>query len=302
MLAGIEEALQTYTAGEVEEEMTAIETLLSGLFDYAGLYPPASLDMRTAVQNYLRYVEGAHRGALGRFVVHADCLGELRDAARERLRHIRLSVIVAADGDLRRVLESLGHLNDVTLECKVASAANVERVKDQLPVDAECYLEIPMETDDGLLDAVKLCGAQAKLRMGGVTAEAFPSPMAIVKMLKALGERQLPFKATAGLHHPIRSRHAFTYEAGSAEGTMHGFMNLACAAAELHFGGAEGDAMQIFEEEDPGAWQVASDEIQCRGFRWSLEQMHAVRQQFLISIGSCSFEEPMHDLESLGWL
>jgi len=282
--------------------MTAIETLLAGLFDYAGLYPPASLDMRTAVQNYLRYEEGAHRSALGRFVVHADRISELRDVAAESFDQMSLSVIVTADGDIRRFLESLGHLNDVTLECKVVSAANVERVKDQLSAGAECYFEIPMEIDEGLLDAVKLCGARAKLRMGGVTAEAFPSPMAIVKMLKALGERQLPFKATAGLHHPIRSRHAFTYEAGSEAGTMHGFMNLACAAAELHFGGAERDAMQLFEEEDPGAWQIASDEIQCRGFRWSLEQMHAVRQEFLISIGSCSFEEPMRDLESLGWL
>jgi len=282
--------------------MTAIETLLAGLFDFAGLYPPASLDMRTAVRNYLRYLQGAHRTSLGRFVVHADRISELHDVAGESFAQIRLSVVVAADGDIRRVLESLGHLNDVALECKVVSAANVERVKEQRSEDVECYFEIPMEIDEGLLDAVKLCGARAKLRMGGVTAEAFPSAKAIVKMLKALAERQLPFKATAGLHHPIRSRHAFTYEAGSAAGTMHGFMNLACAATVLHFGGAERDTMQIFEEEDPGAWRITYDEIQCRGFRWTLEQMHAARQHFLISIGSCSFEEPIRDLESLGWL
>ena len=35
--------------------MTAIETLLAGLFDYAGLYPPASLDLRSAANNYLGY-------------------------------------------------------------------------------------------------------------------------------------------------------------------------------------------------------------------------------------------------------
>ena len=35
--------------------MSAIETLLAGLFDYAGLYPPAGLGMRSAANNYLEY-------------------------------------------------------------------------------------------------------------------------------------------------------------------------------------------------------------------------------------------------------
>ena len=59
--------------------MTALEVLLTGLIDYAGLYPPAGLDMRTAVRNYLSYCHGKHATALGRFLVDIHRLAELRE-------------------------------------------------------------------------------------------------------------------------------------------------------------------------------------------------------------------------------
>ena len=102
------------------------------------------------------------------------------------------------------------------------------------------------------LDALARIRARAKLRMGGVVAEAFPSQEGGRVHSAALWpERQLPFKATAGLHHPIRSRHPFTYAAVSASGTMHGFLNVLFAAALLYFGGAAGEALKTLEEERP---------------------------------------------------
>jgi hypothetical protein len=301
VLAGIEEALQT-AVGKSQEEMTAVETLIAGLFDYAGLYPPASLDMQTAVRNYLQYSESAQRGALGRFVVSVDRIDEVRSAAGASFSEMKLSLLVAADADLGPVSELLSEPGGVTLECKANQVADIERVCAQLPAHTECYFEIPMAAGEELLDAIKANGARAKLRMGGVVAEAFPAAKSITVMLQALAERHLAFKATAGLHHPIRSRHPFTYASNSAAGTMHGFLNLAFAATLLHFGGTAGEALHILEEEDPGAWRVSSDAIQCRAFRWTIDQLREMREQFFISIGSCSFEEPMRDLELLGWL
>ena len=96
--------------------MTAVETLLAGLFDYAGLYPPASLDMQTAVRNYLRYSQSAHREALGRFVVSADRIGEVRSAAAESFSEMKLSLLVAADVNLGSLTELLAEAGRVTLE------------------------------------------------------------------------------------------------------------------------------------------------------------------------------------------
>ena len=76
--------------------MTALESLLAGIIDYAGLYPPASLDMRTAVRNYLNYGHSQHASALGRFIVDINRLTELREVAGDSTRHLRLSVLASA--------------------------------------------------------------------------------------------------------------------------------------------------------------------------------------------------------------
>src|SRR5215469_3608804 len=73
---------------------TAMDALLSGLIDYAGLYPPASLDMRSAVENYRKYRLGAHANVLGRFIVNAAQVDELRTVAGQ-MEDLTLSVIVS---------------------------------------------------------------------------------------------------------------------------------------------------------------------------------------------------------------
>ena len=84
--------------------MTAIHTLLAGFFEYAGLYPPASLSLQSAVNNYLEYARGRHAWALGRLIVNAERLGALRSMAGGRLTQLKLSVIVPDVQSLDAVL------------------------------------------------------------------------------------------------------------------------------------------------------------------------------------------------------
>jgi len=49
--------------------MRALNELLHASIDYAGLFPPAQLDMTTAVENYARYLASDSAWALGRFIV-----------------------------------------------------------------------------------------------------------------------------------------------------------------------------------------------------------------------------------------
>jgi hypothetical protein len=104
------------------------------------------------------------------------------------------------------------------------------------------------------------------------------------------------------LHHPLRSRHAFTYKQDSDAGMMHGFMNLLCAAALVWFGGEEEEVTQLLEEQDSQVWKVRADAICWGEWDWSADELREVRKRFLKSIGSCSFLEPIGDLEALGWL
>jgi len=283
--------------------MTATEAALSGLIDYAGLYPPAALDIHAAVRNYLGYLEQKHAWVLGRFIVDVGRLDELREAAGTALSRMRLSVIAPATANaslIARHIEAGIRIESVEIKCDEPLA--MARTCDALPPNLECYFEVPLQqVCCGAGDAIAAVGARAKLRMGGVVPEAIPASQQVVEQLQLLAHRSVPFKATAGLHHPVRSRHHLSYEPDSPAGTMHGFINLFCAAAVLCFDGIAEEARDLLGEENPGAFRITAQDIAARGHQWSADQLRRVRQ-FFISFGSCSFTEPISDLEALGWL
>lgn len=283
-------------------ETPVIDAMLAGLIDYAGLYPPASLDMRFAVDNYRRYRSGEHRDALGRFLVDLGRLDELHTAAGPHF-DMKLSVILSqrARADELPALLDRG-MPIESIECKAASPCDIEPLLQNLPRGIEAYVEIPIApVQPEMLRAIVNAGARVKLRMGGVASEAFPFPAVVARMLAAISEAQLSFKATAGLHHPLRSRHPFTYAHDSPAGWMHGFINLLCAAALIHFGADVAEAERVLEEHDPEAWTLSPDALAWRSHSWTAGQLSETRKDF-VSFGSCSFEEPIVDLEALGWL
>jgi hypothetical protein len=284
--------------------MKAIETLLEGFIAYAGLYPPAGLDMRSAIRNYLSYREGKHGYALGRFVVDLNRTEELRSVAGNSASDLRLSVVGPPSADWASLpgLMEAGILIE-SIEIKPARSEDIGSLSKCLPAGVATYFESPVDGRvSDLPDAIAGAGARAKLRMGGVVTEAFPGKSDIAKVLKLLAARGIPFKATAGLHHPIRSRHCLTYEPDGPAGMMHGFMNLFCASMLLYFGGDVSDAERLLEEEDKASWEISDSAIGWGSLRWSTAQVREVRQKFMTSFGSCSFEEPIRDLEALGWL
>jgi hypothetical protein len=284
--------------------MSAIKCLLADLFDYAGLFPPTSLDMHTALRNYLEYSHGFRQWALGRFVVELGCFPYLSYAAGDYINGMRLSLIASPDSDwseLHRLLDKGYRIE--AIDIKPAAPAEILQTAERIPDGLATYFEVPWNTQSAqVLEAIAAVGARAKVRMGGSQAEDIPPAYAVVNMLKDLRDRRLSFKATAGLHHPIRSSHPLTSTPNSPITTMHGFINLACAAALIYFGDGQEESLRLLDEEDSGAWHIAHDSIAWRSYHWSARQLDTVRHAFLISIGSCSFTELSHDLEALGWL
>jgi len=294
-------------SAQMNKQASAIDSLLAGLIDYAGLYPPAALDMRSAVRNYLSYVQSKHASMLGRFVVDLNRLPELGEIVGDSICDLRLSIVappIMKWADLPRFLDD--SLSIESIEFKTHQPSEIGQIDKLIPAGILTYFEVPLsltepETIDSI-GAIASAGACVKLRTGGVVAEAFPTSAAIAGMLKTLTDRRLPFKATAGLHHPIRSSHPFTYAPDSPAGTMHGFLNLFLTATLLYFGGSVDEAEQLLDEENPKALSISSDAVAWRSFRWTADQLRTVREEFAISFGSCSFEEPIRDLEALGWL
>ncbi|HET6568116.1 MAG TPA: hypothetical protein VFG50_09130, partial [Rhodothermales bacterium] len=58
-----------------------LRALLEGAIDYAGLFPPASLDLPRTVRCYAQYYRDSESWMLGRFVVPAQRHDELRRLA-----------------------------------------------------------------------------------------------------------------------------------------------------------------------------------------------------------------------------
>ncbi len=239
----------------------SLRTLLEGLIDYAGLFPPAALSMQDAVRNYARYREGEYAWALGRFVVPLERVGEVPS-------EFPLSIL-GVD------------------EVKAATIAELERIK------PGAFVEI---TDLALLPDLARRGLRAKIRTGGLVPEALPPVGDVARFLRACKAAGVAFKATAGLHHPLRCVKPLTYEANAATGKMHGFLNVFLAATMLEHADA------ILAEEDAAAFAFDDDGAAWREHRVSTEALATMRRDFAISFGSCSFEEPIDDLKEIGFL
>jgi hypothetical protein len=69
-----------FSGREIDFAADAAGALLRDLIDYAGLFPPASLDMAAAVANYDSYSRSEWNWILGRFIVPVARLGEFEEA------------------------------------------------------------------------------------------------------------------------------------------------------------------------------------------------------------------------------
>jgi hypothetical protein len=284
---------------------TALRALLESLIDYAGLFPPAGLDMRTAVENYLRYKDGPYAWMLGRFVVPVARLQEFESAwaSAGEPSGWKLSALVAnAEADLATVQEFnatyAGDIEIDAIELKAAGTAEIHAVP-----RLTGYVEVPIANDPmALLVQIKREKCRAKVRTGGVSAEMFPEAAALVRFLRSCAGASVPFKATAGLHHPLHCTKPYTYAPDSPRGAMHGFLNVFLAAAFARKGYAARFLEQLLMEEKPTAFTFSDSAFDWRDARLSAKEIAEARANFAIAFGSCSFEEPIADLQALGLL
>jgi hypothetical protein len=215
--------------------------------------------------------DDARRALLTRFFDHAPMFppASLPPAeALEEDRRARQSEHAWLLGRLVWPAAQLAELPQDEARALAAVEGNTERQ------DEAVYLEgVP-------LDEVATRGLRAKIRCGG---ERVPSVEELADFIRGCRSRGLVFKATAGLHH------AYATESGE-----HGFLNVLAAAV---FGNEE-EALR----ERPRAF--ALDEA---SFRWRDQealptQLADVRASLFHSVGTCSFFEPVEELEGLGIL
>jgi hypothetical protein len=199
---------------------------------------------------------------VNRFVCPASKLAQLGD---ERLR---LSVVLDT-GELPA--------DDARIEAVEAAGIDPEVLFDAAP---EIYCELPLRNDVSfrILQLGEL-GLRAKVRCGG---SVLPSVPALAEFVQACKRLEVPFKATAGLHQPLR------------HGVEHGFVNLLAAAVF-------DDEEEALSDEDPGSFGISAESFRWRDRTAGVVEIGRARDLFA-SFGSCSAQEPIDGLRALGML
>ncbi|MFN2528826.1 MAG: hypothetical protein ABR584_08955 [Candidatus Baltobacteraceae bacterium] len=312
--------------------MEASTALFNALIDYAGLFPPAELQMQPAAEEYDTVRTGEWAWMCGRFIVPAsrvfELCEELEDLTdRSDLQPYPLSVIIDSGTDPLAWLGKATGLLGTLVKCN-AEGMPVRIEALEVPVPPVCaardtydpvigqfgmaaqnaglrklpiYVEIPRTdryTDllPGAMAAVARAKFGAKIRCGGATQAAVPSSAEVGAFLRAAFAENVAFKATAGLHHPVRHRDAQTGF------FMHGFLNMLAATIFIRDGATDDELLDILEEQDKNAFTVTADAFSWRHRTASVQQIQGARSAGFVSYGSCSFEEPVQDLMALGIL
>jgi len=288
--------------------VSAVRAFLAGIVDYAGLFPPAGLDMPAAVRNYSQYRSGDAAWMLGRFIVPVARLDEFASVLRAETptneSAWQVSALLGIDlaGDIARVVEFNAHNPRVRIDSLEARATTIDAI-DRLGAarfEGDVFAEVPVNAQlDTLVAACARSSVGAKLRTGGVTADAFVSSAEILRFMRACAAAGVRFKATAGLHHPLAGEYPVTYADDAPSTTMHGYLSLFLAAALMRLGGSDEEILSLLDERDPTAFEISSPGIAWRDRFFTAADLRVSRDVSAASFGSCSFREPVDELRAL---
>jgi hypothetical protein len=305
----------------------SLHALLAGIVDYAGLFPPARLPLDEAIRNHARYRSEPESWMLGRFVCPAERLHELSDYRDLFSPQIPLAISALGRGgtdaaafrkgfeaDLEAILRfreeygEAGRIDGIELrlppEFGPGVLADVQELGALVSPGLVLFFELPPvdEWDASVARVVEALGrlggsAGFKLRCGGADASAIPSVQRVASILLTCHERGVPFKATAGLHHPLRH---FSREMNAP---MHGFLNVFAAGVFARARGFDlSRTRQVLEDETPGHFVFTDEGLSWQGATVTTVEIADARRRAVLSFGSCSFDEPRDDLRALGLL
>ncbi|MBP1930558.1 hypothetical protein [Ammoniphilus resinae] len=308
---------------------SAIHAFMNQIVDYAGLFPPASLTLEPAIHNYASYLSSQDSWMIGQFILPATRLKELENylslfhsnfplhcTVLGKKSEEKWAYLEVLKTDLEQIFSMTDRYGDSlkinTLELPLPAIVpdrgllEIIRVKTgKLRLHTFCEMTLPMDDhwEQHLHEILDQIGEYHdpkglffgfKLRTGGVTANAFPSPFQVATALISCRDRGIPMKFTAGLHHSIRM---YRDEVATQ---MHGFVNVfAAGMLACRHNLDVNDTAQILKDENPVHFNFTDDGLTWRDLAISVPDIERLRKTMFRSYGSCSFDEPREDLRAL---
>jgi hypothetical protein len=256
---------------------------LERLFDDASQFPPGNLNLEAAVAAHTRWHHDPHGPLVGRFLLPATRVRAFADLTANGADRFELGLVVPADLPERAATEA------AQLLCDCARVTAVELPPQAGPAliaawrEAFESAELFVEGKSADLAGIGRVGGRPKLRCGGLEPAAVPSVQMIAAFVAESVALGLPFKATAGLHQPLRH---FDTELGVE---VHGFLNLWVATHRAQAGASRQDIEETLTSKDLGSLEPFD------------EGLVAARKMFT-GFGTCSLREPIEGLADLGLL
>lgn len=275
---------------------------LENLIDYAGTFPPAGLPLAESLANFRADQQGPAPSMLGRFICAGSALPELTELIQPD-DSLLLSVLLSKPADLSLVDD---------FHARVPKTVRVDTIETAWTTSApewthlwnyRLFFEV---SPAHFQEAAAFCAPQAarlglKLRTGSVQPEAIPPAQQIADFLIAAHAARVPYKFTAGLHHARAGEYALTYAADAPRARLFGFSSL-FALACLHWCGHISPAELSTELGNGAAPQADADGLRWNDWRCSVAEIQEYRQRAGRSFGSCSFREPLEELQEMGWI
>lgn len=315
-----------------------LKVFLDKIIDYAGTYPPANLDFKTAFNNYLEYKRhNSFNWMLSKFVCAASKLNELDEIIeKDKItieNPVTFTIIGSSSVHSSEFLDSLNHDGELikAFGNKYSKVINIGAYEVRLPADL-----FSMKGDSVLFDFIKLASGQLgkilggtipvffeskpdenlpslaqaiesfnasggkagyKLRTGGVEPSAFPATDKIAFVIKTCRDFKIPMKCTAGLHHPIRHYNE------SVKAKMYGFINIFGAGVLHCCHELNADVLvEILTDENADNFKFTDNSFHWKNYYVLASEVEETRRGFMVSFGSCSFDEPVDDLKKLNLL
>lgn len=316
--------------------------MLSEIVDYAGLFPPAGLELEPALRNYAAYRTQAESWMLSRFICPAGklaALGEYADELFSAEAPFRFSVLGRGGDNRESFCAHLREDYDAIVQFRQQQGARVaiDAFEVRLPADwagsntkgrffrraaqvaADAglridsqFFEVSLEGDwrDNVAGVAEHLAdfngdaERAKLPPAGIKLRCGGlEPSAFPTCEQVASAIELCRDAGVPLKFTAGLHHPIRHHNPAVRTHMHGFINVFVAGILAYSLGLEHhDIRAIVEEESPRAFSFSDDFLGWNEAEATVSEVTFARRHRVISFGSCSFDEPREDLARLRWL
>ena len=305
------------------EPSASLQHFLDKLIDYAGLFPPAKLEIQPSLKNYAEHIHSTDRWIMSQFIIPVSRLHAIPSDVMEKYSEVfplSLSLIspdICNEIDIAtQILEKYENLTIFTgHESRISVLStfsqhllDIHQLRKNQNLDFVSFYEVEPSDNwvsqmNEAVSKISIFNAEYetnigfKLRCGGVEAYMFPSAEDIAHAILACREAGVPMKFTAGLHHPVR------HYSESVKTKMYGFFNIFIGGMIAHkFSLGIDTIITALLDDNPENFTFDENGLSWKKYSISNFEIQKYRQESFISYGSCSFDEPREDLQKLGLL